>query len=133
LNDLQEFFLTAIRLFAVPITFIDAPEHQLARRGDKNYKLKCYVKATPNPSVSWNRMGTLLKSNDKYIVEGDGLIINNVEESDDGSYSCEVIVLGTGEYKTRSINLEVSDCCWARFHPPTNLKYSTRNRSPVSM
>lgn len=54
-------------------------------------------------------MGVLLKSNDKYIVEGDGLIINDIEESDDGSYSCEVIVLGTGEYKSRSINLEVSD------------------------
>lgn len=96
---------------AVPITFIDAPSEQLARLGDKKYKLKCQVEANPGPQVTWRRSGQKVRVSDssgKYIFEPDGLVIHDVQESDDGGYLCEVLVPETGEHKSLSINLEVS-------------------------
>ncbi len=91
----------------VPITWIDAPLEQSAVAG-LNYKVKCKVEANPAPEVSWARNGRRLGSEDSHFsYEGDGLVINQVQDSDDGSYSCEVVVSETGEYKKRDIHLEV--------------------------
>lgn len=80
----------------------------MAKLGDKSFKLKCKVEANPSPTVYWSKNDVILKADDKYIVQPDGLVISDIQESDDGSYSCEVTVSATGEFSKRTINLEVS-------------------------
>ncbi|XP_065214652.1 fasciclin-2-like isoform X2 [Planococcus citri] len=88
------------------ITFTNAPTDQSAQIGTR-YKVKCQVEAMPPPTVEWTRNNMKLQNNQLYVLEADGLVINNVAESDDGEYRCEVMVIDTGEVKSRVINLEV--------------------------
>lgn len=80
----------------------------MAKLGEKSFKLKCKVEANPSPTVYWSKNDVILKADDKYILQPDGLVISDVQESDDGSYSCEVTVSATGELSKHTINLEVS-------------------------
>ncbi|XKL66142.1 hypothetical protein PGB90_009562 [Kerria lacca] len=95
-----------IKLY-IPITFTDAPTEQSATLGTL-YHIKCKILADPSPQLTWQRNGEKLVSNQHYTYDSDGLIINNVQEYDDGDYICEVLVSETGEYQRRTIHLEVS-------------------------
>lgn len=105
-ND-KEYTTSAVLIVQIPITFIDAPKQQMAKLGEKSFKLKCKVEANPSPTVYWSKNDVILKADDKYILQPDGLVISDVQESDDGSYSCEVTVSATGELSKHTINLEV--------------------------
>lgn len=48
-----------------------------------------------------------IKSGGRYIVHSRGLTIRNVQETDDGIYTCRAAVIETGELVERNIRVEV--------------------------
>jgi len=54
-----------------------------------------------NPSIQ------IRTTNDKYVVQTNGLLIRNVQESDEGIYTCRAAVIETGELLERTIRVEV--------------------------
>lgn len=89
-----------------PITWKNAPENQYPTAGS-DYLVKCEVTASPNPTVDWIRNGKPVRGNQKYVIETDGLRIMNVQETDDGIYTCRAVVVETGELDERNIRIEV--------------------------
>lgn len=55
----------------------------------------------------WLRNGDQIKSSDRFVIKHDGLLINDVRESDDGVYTCRAAVIQTGELMERNIRLHV--------------------------
>lgn len=92
--------------FAVAITWDNAPTNQYPILGE-DFPIVCKVRARPSPSVDWLYNGELIKTNDHYIIDTYALTIKNVQESDDGIYTCRASVLYTGELKERPIRVEV--------------------------
>nr|XP_033320941.1 fasciclin-2 isoform X2 [Megalopta genalis] len=90
----------------VAITWTNAPENQYPILGE-DYAIRCTVRARPSPLVDWLYNGELIKTNDHYIIDKYSLNIKNVQESDDGIYTCRASVLTTGELKERPIRVEV--------------------------
>ncbi|XP_003699706.2 neural cell adhesion molecule fasciclin 2 isoform X2 [Megachile rotundata] len=90
----------------VAITWDNAPLNQYPILGD-DFAIQCKVRARPSPSVDWLYNGELIKTNERYIIEPYALKIKNVQESDDGTYTCRASVLTTGELKERAIRVEV--------------------------
>ncbi|XP_068627565.1 fasciclin-2 [Battus philenor] len=90
----------------VAITWVNANENQFATKG-KDFKIMCEVTAEPAPSVDWFKEGTTIVTSDRYVIHTNGLLIKNVEESDDGTYTCRAVVIQTGELAERNIKLEV--------------------------
>ncbi|KAL4715775.1 hypothetical protein ACJJTC_006354 [Scirpophaga incertulas] len=90
----------------VAITWTNANENQYATKG-KDFKVMCEVTAEPAPTIDWFKEGTPITTGDRYIIHINGLMIKNVQESDDGTYTCRAVVIPTGELAERSIKLEV--------------------------
>ncbi|XP_061402949.1 fasciclin-2 isoform X3 [Musca vetustissima] len=90
----------------VGITWTNAPENQNPILGE-DYVVRCEVKADPTPTIDWLRDGDPIRTSEKYVVETNGLLIRNVQESDDGIYTCRAAVLETGELVERTIRVEV--------------------------
>ncbi|CAK9816691.1 Fas2 [Anthophora plagiata] len=90
----------------VAITWNNAPLNQYPILGE-DFAIQCKVQARPSPSVDWLYNGELIKTNDHYIIDTYALKIKNVQESDDGIYTCRASVLTTGELKERAIRVEV--------------------------
>nr|CAI5826296.1 unnamed protein product [Callosobruchus analis] len=90
----------------VDIKFVDAPENQFPIVG-KNFKVKCKVQGDPPPIVDWSRGDITIRTDDKYVVNPDDLLIRNVTELDDGVYKCTAFVSNTGQIKSRNIMVEV--------------------------
>ncbi|RZC33481.1 fasciclin-2, partial [Asbolus verrucosus] len=97
---------TATVITFVDITFVDAPESQYPRVGE-DFLVKCKVQGNPTPVVDWNKDDRIIQTNDKFVVQNEGLLIKNVRETDDGSYKCTAVVLSTGHIKTKNIKVEV--------------------------
>lgn len=102
-NKTLHFFYIAC---LVAITWKDAPVNQSPIAGN-DYVVRCIVTANPPPTVDWLRNGDQIKSSDRFVIKHDGLLINNVQESDDGLYTCRAAVIQTGELSERNINLAV--------------------------
>ncbi|XP_055380619.1 fasciclin-2 [Condylostylus longicornis] len=90
----------------VAITWIDAPEKQYPVLGN-DHKVRCKVEANPSPTVDWLRNEDPIRTGAKYVIEPDGLLIKNVQESDDGFYTCRALVMQTGDLDERHIRVEV--------------------------
>lgn len=100
------YFIFIFRLFAVPITWKDAPEEQYPTKGD-DYLVKCEVTANPPPAVDWLRNGDQIKTGGRFVVDSRGLMIRNVQLEDDGFYTCRAVVIDTGELQERVIKVGV--------------------------
>ncbi|XP_046600374.1 fasciclin-2 isoform X2 [Neodiprion lecontei] len=90
----------------VGITWVDAPLNQYPILGE-DFAVKCNVRARPSPTVDWFYNGDLITTDNHYIIETHALKIKNVQESDDGVYTCRASVVTTGELDTRAIRVEV--------------------------
>ncbi|XP_031621318.1 fasciclin-2 isoform X3 [Contarinia nasturtii] len=90
----------------VAITWRNAPEYQYPVAG-KDYVVQCEVTANPAPTVDWLRNGDPIKIGDRYVIQTKGLLVRNVQESDDGIYTCRAVVVQTGEFVERDIRVEV--------------------------
>lgn len=90
----------------VAITWDNAPPNQYPILGD-DFSIMCQVRARPSPSVDWLYNGELIKTNDRYVINAYSLKIKNVQESDDGIYTCRASVQTTGELQERLIRVEV--------------------------
>ncbi|XP_028027487.1 fasciclin-2-like isoform X1 [Bombyx mandarina] len=90
----------------VAITWTNANENQYATKG-KDFKVMCEVTAEPAPSVDWFKEENPIVTGDRYVIHANGLMIKNVQESDDGTYTCRAVVMQTGELAERNIKLEV--------------------------
>ncbi|KAM7350494.1 neural cell adhesion molecule fasciclin 2 isoform 1-T1 [Cochliomyia hominivorax] len=102
----------------VAITWTNAPENQNPILGE-DYVVRCEVKADPNPTIDWLRNGDQIRTGDKYVVQTHGLLIRNVQESDDGIYTCRAAVIETGELLERTIRVEVFSRPEITYLPPT--------------
>ncbi|XP_048516191.1 fasciclin-2 isoform X2 [Athalia rosae] len=90
----------------IAITWDDAPPNQYPILGE-DFPIKCKVRARPSPSVDWLYNGELITTNDHYVIETHSLKIKNVQESDDGIYTCRASVMTTGQLEERAIRVEV--------------------------
>lgn len=90
----------------IAITWDNAPPNQFPILGE-DFAIQCQVRAKPSPSVDWLYNGELIKTNDHYIIDTYALRIKNVQESDDGIYTCRASVQTTGELQERPIRVEV--------------------------
>lgn len=90
----------------VAVTWEDAPEDQYPRLGE-DYKVKCKVTANPAPHVDWLINGGQVPKDPRYVMETDGLLIKNVQATDDGIYTCRAFVMDTGDLQKRDIKVEV--------------------------
>lgn len=88
------------------IEFVNAPENQYPIAGE-DFKILCKVKGNPSPIIDWSKNERTIVSNEKYVVDNDELLVKNVTELDDGEYTCQAVVLSTGDYQSRNIKLEV--------------------------
>ena len=55
----------------------------------ENLKLKCGARGSPAPRITWYRNGKLLVGDDRRILSGDLLQVNNLTLLDGGVYQCE--------------------------------------------
>lgn len=91
---------------SVDITWTNVPLQQFPIIGS-SHKLTCIVNGDPHPIIDWLRQGERITSdsNNRYVIETDGLLINDVQESDDGQYTCRALVPVTGKVDERSITV----------------------------
>lgn len=99
---------TVTLMIIMDITWTNVPPEQFPIIGT-SHQLKCEVKGDPYPIIDWLREGQrlTLDSNSRYVLETDGLRINDVQESDDGQYTCRALVPATGKVDERVIRVEV--------------------------
>ncbi|XP_011692317.1 PREDICTED: fasciclin-2 isoform X2 [Wasmannia auropunctata] len=91
----------------IGITWKNAPQNQYPILGE-DFDVQCQVHARPPPSIDWlDNNGDLISTNDHYIIDTYSLKIKNVQESDDGVYTCRASVPTTGELQERPIRVEV--------------------------
>jgi len=70
--------------------------------------VRCKVSASPSPYVDWTRNAEPIQPGDRYIIQADGLLIPDVNDGDDGVYTCRALVLQTGQLESRNIHVEVN-------------------------
>ncbi|KAE8294141.1 Obscurin [Larimichthys crocea] len=80
-----------IKVRAIPVTFKQEVENLEVREGDSG--VFCCELSKPGAPVDWRKGRVILKPGYKYEMKQDGrltkLIINNIEESDAGKYTCK--------------------------------------------
>jgi len=76
---------------ALPVTFKQDVANLEVKEGDSG--VFCCELSKPGAPVDWRRGRVILKPGEKYEMKQEGcvtkLIINNVEESDAGKYTCK--------------------------------------------
>ncbi|XP_043189147.1 fasciclin-2-like isoform X3 [Amphibalanus amphitrite] len=88
------------------IRFEDAPEQQNPQQGT-TAKIKCVVRANPVAVVEWIKDDKTISSGGRFVVEQDGLVIQDISSEDDGTYICRAKVPDEGELAERRIQVEV--------------------------
>ncbi|XP_026160421.1 obscurin isoform X2 [Mastacembelus armatus] len=80
-----------IKVRALPITFKQEVQNLEVKEGDSG--VFCCELSKPGAAVDWRKGRVILKPGEKYEMKQEGrltkLIINNVEESDAGKYTCK--------------------------------------------
>ena len=79
--------------------------------GTANFLLRCSVRGTPRPRVTWNVRGRIVRGgeNPKYGVTDDGLVLYNVTREDQGNYKCKATQIEEGitDFRDMVIDLRV--------------------------
>uniref|UniRef100_A0A8D8TQX5 Neural cell adhesion molecule 1 n=1 Tax=Cacopsylla melanoneura TaxID=428564 RepID=A0A8D8TQX5_9HEMI len=98
---------------AIPITFMDTPEHQEAKEYS-NTTLRCEVAGKPDPEIHWSVEDRPISQDSKFKELGDGLFIQNISRSDGGTYQCKAFQSSKTltDRKVKQIHLRVT-------HKPT--------------
>ncbi|KAG4069565.1 hypothetical protein HA402_006931 [Bradysia odoriphaga] len=86
----------------VAITWVNAAESQFPKAG-KTSTIFCEVTANPAPTVDWLRNGDPVNMQLMHVV----LLIRDIDQNDDGIYTCRAAVIQTGELVERNIRVEV--------------------------
>ncbi|KOB73599.1 Fasciclin II GPI-linked isoform [Operophtera brumata] len=68
----------------------------------------------------------IVDTGDRYVTHTNGLLIKNVEESDEDTYTCRAVVFETGELAERTIKLEVYTAPEMERHDTKNLATTSR-------
>lgn len=92
-----------------PLTFVNTEQNQFIVKG-RNSIINCQPQGEFPLIVRWYRGddGPLeIVDEEKYSIQGNGLVVKNVEESDSGLYKCIVTVLETGEEVDKFIKVKV--------------------------
>ncbi|KAM9385812.1 obscurin [Pholidichthys leucotaenia] len=80
-----------VKVKALPVAFKREIQNLVVKEGDSG--VFCCELSKPGAPVDWRKGKTILKPGDKYEMKQEGrltkLIINNVEESDAGNYTCK--------------------------------------------
>lgn len=76
-------------------------------------ELECVVLlGKPSPTLSWLRQGQLLRSSSRVRFSSPGrIVIQNVQEADDGEYVCMASNIGGNETYTISLDVLGKLCC----------------------
>ncbi|XP_026016073.1 obscurin isoform X7 [Astatotilapia calliptera] len=106
-----------IKVRALPVTFTKEVENLEVREGDGG--VFCCELSKPGAPVDWRKGRVILKPGYKYEMKQEGrvtkLIINNVEESDAGKYTCKT----TDSQSTAELTVRA---------PPVTFKTKLRNQ-----
>lgn len=71
---------------AVPVEITQGPKPQVVEESG-NLTLTCTATGHPQPSISWERLGSSLDTK-RLIVDGNNFMIKSSKVSDSGTYSC---------------------------------------------
>ncbi|ESO11547.1 hypothetical protein HELRODRAFT_71576 [Helobdella robusta] len=106
------------------ITFNSAPTNQHPTL-HSNATIVCIVSGDPEPKISWkfnsSRIRFKSKSNKKYEMLPEGLLVYNISKDDNGAYSCQADVETEGRFDEKIINVDV-------YEPPKITKAPGENR-----
>jgi len=89
------------------ISFLDTPIQQSIRASNVDQLVVCKTESIPGPEISWMRNDLSLRNDAKYQITNDGLTIKNVQAEDEGTYTCQAMVLSTGEARKLDISVQV--------------------------
>ena len=111
IEEHEEFKLTVVEGISFDLT----PKVQSVEVGTKEFTLVCKVTGNPEPQITWNLRGDILRPKDiipsdsKYAVSDKGLIIRNITKADQGSYKCKATQFESGivDFQDLVINLKV--------------------------
>lgn len=70
---------------AIPPTASVFPDEITVKEGHTAV-ITCEIDGNPLPTVSWNRVGGVLRDN--HVINGNQLMIVNITEEDEGMYVC---------------------------------------------
>ncbi|KAF2360252.1 Fibronectin type III [Trinorchestia longiramus] len=90
----------------VKIDFGDTPSHQTPILGT-DALIKCTVTSSPSPFIDWLKDGRTLKTDERHIIQQDGVLVRSISEDDEGVYRCRARVAQLGALDSRDIQVEV--------------------------
>jgi len=88
------------------VHFVGTPEHQTAVKGTEAL-IKCEAQGSPAPKVTWYLNGNEIAKDDRHVIRNNGIIIQNIQEADEGIYRCRAVVKDLGDVKMANIQVEV--------------------------
>ncbi|XP_047738432.1 fasciclin-2 isoform X2 [Hyalella azteca] len=90
----------------VKIDFGDTPSHQTPIVGT-DALIKCLVTSSPSPVIDWLKDGRPLRTDERHIIQQDGVLVRGITEGDEGVYRCRARVALLGALDSRDIQVEV--------------------------
>jgi len=107
-----------LRCVTEDIWFADTPTVVNHKVGE-TCLLQCDARATPEPRVSWHFDDKdIVADGVKYaLVADNGLVVNDVQRTDNGTYECRAEVPSYGAAQTRYVQLNVLCEFCQRFTP----------------
>ncbi|XP_019738522.1 neuronal cell adhesion molecule a isoform X6 [Hippocampus comes] len=111
-----------------PTRILKQPEYKVAQRGTSAV-FECKVKHDPSlvPTMTWLKNGGELPDDERFEVDTDSLVIKDVTEEDEGTYTC--IMNTTLDRDSASATLTVVE----KPDPPTDLELTDQTERSVQL